>query len=56
MIPFLRPFDPLPPVASARADMGGLLAVGGDLSAERIVDAYRQGVFPWGTVEQQPLW
>lgn len=56
MIPFLRPFDPLPPVASARADMGGLLAVGGDLSADRIVDAYRQGVFPWGTVEQQPLW
>ena len=56
MIHFIGPSDPLPPVASARADMGGLLAVGGGLSADRILDAYRQGVFPWGTVDHQPLW
>ena len=56
MIPFLRPLDPFPPVASARADMGGLLAVGADLSVARLLEAYRHGIFPWGTVEQQPLW
>ncbi|MCL2345684.1 MAG: leucyl/phenylalanyl-tRNA--protein transferase [Desulfobulbus sp.] len=56
MIPCLAPLDPFPPVASARADMGGLLAVGGDLSAARLLDAYRRGIFPWGTIEGQPLW
>lgn len=30
-----------------QADHEGLLAVGGDLSAERLLAAYRQGVFPW---------
>jgi leucyl/phenylalanyl-tRNA--protein transferase len=56
VIPFLGPFDPFPSVESARKDMDGLLAVGGSLAPERIVDAYRQGVFPWGTVEGHPLW
>jgi leucyl/phenylalanyl-tRNA--protein transferase len=36
--------------------MGGLLAVGGDLGPARLLDAYRHGIFPWGTVETQPLW
>ena len=40
----------------ARADTGGLLAVGADLSPARILNAYRHGIFPWGTVERQPLW
>ncbi|RXK86927.1 leucyl/phenylalanyl-tRNA--protein transferase [Filimonas effusa] len=42
-----------PPVASALED--GLLAVGGDLSEERLLLAYRKGIFPWfeGSV---PLW
>ncbi len=34
-----------PPVNSAAAD--GLLAVGGDLKTERLLTAYRQGIFPW---------
>lgn len=29
------------------AEPGGLLAVGGDLSAERLVEAYSRGIFPW---------
>ena len=29
------------------ADVHGLLAVGGDLSAERLLTAYRSGIFPW---------
>ena len=56
MIRYLRPLDPFPPVETARADMGGLLAVGADLRPERILDAYRHGIFPWGTVDGQPLW
>jgi len=56
MIPFLGPFDLFPAVESARDDMGGLLAVGGDLGPARLLDAYRHGIFPWGTVETQPLW
>jgi leucyl/phenylalanyl-tRNA---protein transferase len=56
MIPLLGPLDLFPPVESARADMGGLLAIGADLSAARILDAYCHGIFPWGVFEQQPLW
>lgn len=42
-----------PPVEEALED--GLLAMGGDLSAERLLLAYRKGIFPWydGDV---PLW
>lgn len=56
MIPYLRAIDPFPSVESARSDMGGLLAVGADLSPDRILLAYRHGIFPWGTVEGHPLW
>jgi leucyl/phenylalanyl-tRNA--protein transferase len=56
MIPFLGPLDLFPPVESAREEMGGLLAVGGDLQPDRVLDAYRRGIFPWGTVDGQPLW
>lgn len=56
MVPFLGPLDPFPPVDTAREDMGGLLAVGADLSPARILDAYGRGIFPWGTVEGLPLW
>ena len=34
-----------PPQELAESD--GLLAVGGDLSSERLLLAYRQGIFPW---------
>ena len=56
MIPFLGPLDHFPPVEMAREDMGGLLAVGGGLLPDRLLDAYRQGIFPWGTVDGLPLW
>lgn len=56
MIPFLGPLDIFPPVTMAIPEMGGLLAVGGDLQPDRLLDAYRQGIFPWGTVEGHPLW
>ena len=34
----------------------GLLAIGGDLSKERLIEAYRQGVFPWYSEGQPILW
>ena len=43
-----------PPVAEARKD--GLLAIGGDLSAERLLLAYSNGIFPWYNEEEPPMW
>jgi len=34
----------------------GLLAVGGDLSLERLMLAYENGIFPWFNEEDPPLW
>ena len=38
------------------ADPDGLLAVGGDLTAERLLLAYNSGIFPWYEVDQPLLW
>lgn len=38
------------------ADADGLLAVGGDLSAERLLLAYSWGIFPWFSAESPILW
>ena len=46
--------EPFPPVE--QADDDGLLAIGGDLSSERLVSAYSQGIFPWFEEGQPILW
>ncbi|MEZ4220232.1 MAG: leucyl/phenylalanyl-tRNA--protein transferase [Polyangiaceae bacterium] len=38
------------------ADEHGLLAVGGDLSIERLLAAYSRGIFPWYDLGLPPLW
>ncbi|MFS4454673.1 leucyl/phenylalanyl-tRNA--protein transferase [Maribacter sp. 2304DJ31-5] len=38
------------------ADPEGLLAIGGDLSAERLLLAYRSGIFPWFNDNSPILW
>ena len=43
-----------PPIDSAFPD--GLLAVGGDLSPERLMLAYRLGIFPWYNPQEPILW
>ena len=43
-----------PPVDLASPE--GLLAVGGDLRAERLLEAYRHGIFPWYNPGQPILW
>ncbi len=40
----------------ARAEPDGLLAVGGDLSPERLLTAYAQGIFPWYSDQSPILW
>lgn len=56
MIPWLESDDPFPPLASALKHPNGLLAAGGDLSPERLLAAYRQGVFPWYCDGEPILW
>lgn len=43
-----------PPVEEALPD--GLLAVGGDLGTDRLLLAYRSGIFPWFSDDEPPLW
>ncbi len=43
-----------PPVDQASKD--GLLAIGGDLSPERLILAYKSGIFPWYSHGQPILW
>lgn len=45
-----------PDIDLALDDPNGLLAVGGDLSPERLLAAYRQGIFPWYEDPQPILW
>jgi leucyl/phenylalanyl-tRNA---protein transferase len=51
--------SPLPPVSAAwgqDSDAPGLLAAGADLGVERLLEAYRQGIFPWFNPDQPVLW
>lgn len=50
------PLAPFPDPASALRDPDGLLAMGGDLDPERLMNAYRHGIFPWFSAGQPFLW
>ena len=56
MIPWLERDDPFPPLSSALQHPNGLLAAGADLSPERLLAAYRQGIFPWYAEGEPILW
>jgi len=56
LIPWLEHGTPFPPIQSALKDPNGLLAAGGDLSSERLLDAYRHGIFPWFSEGDPILW
>lgn len=56
-IPWLSPNNcAFPDPQTALDDPEGLLAVGGDLSPERLLAAYRLGIFPWYEEPQPILW
>lgn len=59
MIPWLDADSPFPDVSTALSERDGapgLLAAGADLSPERLLEAYRHGIFPWFSEGQPILW
>jgi len=56
VLAWLEAKDPFPPVERALKDPNGLLAAGGELSVERLLEAYRRGVFPWYSGAEPVLW
>ena len=57
MIPWLEANTPFPDVSQALTiDAPGLLAAGADLSPQRLLVAYRHGIFPWFSEGQPILW
>lgn len=56
MLAWLGRDDPFPPLERALKNPNGLLAAGGDLSLERLLEAYRRGVFPWYSGAEPILW
>ena len=45
-----------PPIELALTEPNGLLAVGGDLQPQRLINAYSQGIFPWFSENDPLLW
>ncbi|MGS0743903.1 leucyl/phenylalanyl-tRNA--protein transferase [Glaciimonas sp. GG7] len=59
MIPWLEVDTPFPDVSRALGEEDGapgLLAAGADLSPQRLLNAYRHGIFPWFSEGQPILW
>jgi leucyl/phenylalanyl-tRNA--protein transferase len=57
MIPWLDAHTPFPDVSEALTiDAPGLLAAGADLSPQRLLLAYQNGIFPWFSEGQPILW
>ncbi len=59
MIPWLDENMPFPDVSTALTETdgaAGLLAAGADLSPERLLEAYKHGIFPWFSDGQPILW
>lgn len=56
MIPWLKNADTFPPLDRALREPNGLLCAGADLSPGRIVEAYRNGIFPWFSPGEPILW
>jgi leucyl/phenylalanyl-tRNA---protein transferase len=58
-LPWLAPGEAFPPASQAwgpASPAPGLLAGGADLSADTLKAAYSQGIFPWYSAGQPPLW
>ena len=56
MLAWIEAKDPFPPVERALKNPNGLLAAGGELSVERLLEAYRRGVFPGYSGAEPVLW
>jgi leucyl/phenylalanyl-tRNA--protein transferase len=47
---------PFPDIDLALDEPNGLIAIGGDLSSQRLINAYQQGIFPWYGENEPVLW
>jgi len=56
VLAWLQGKDPFPPIERALKNPNGLLAAGGALTLERLLEAYRHGVFPWYSGGEPILW
>jgi leucyl/phenylalanyl-tRNA--protein transferase len=56
LITWLEPDAPFPHPSEALHQPNGLLAAGADLSPERLLSAYSQGIFPWFSEGEPTLW
>jgi leucyl/phenylalanyl-tRNA--protein transferase len=56
VLPWLPAAVVFPPPEEAFVEPNGLLAAGGDLSSQRLIAAYRQGIFPWYSDGEPILW
>lgn len=56
MIAWLQPTNRFPPIEHALDSPNGLLAAGGDLRPQTLLEAYRRGIFPWYAEGQPILW
>jgi leucyl/phenylalanyl-tRNA--protein transferase len=56
MIPWLSAGQPFPGVNTALRAPNGLLAASSELTAEQLIEAYRQGIFPWYAEGEPVLW
>ena len=56
VIPWLTEYEDFPCVEQALPEPNGLLAAGASLAPERLLNAYRRGIFPWFSDRQPILW
>lgn len=56
MIPWLGSTENFPPLELALREPNGLLCAGGDLTPQRLVQAYLNGIFPWFSPGEPILW
>ena len=56
MIPWLESTENFPPLELALREPNGLLCAGGDLTPQRLVQAYLNGIFPWFSPGEPILW
>ncbi len=55
-LPLIEDDMPFPSIETALSEPDGLLAFGGDLSVQRLIAAYRSGIFPWFSEGEPILW
>jgi leucyl/phenylalanyl-tRNA---protein transferase len=56
MLTWLSKSTPFPVLEKALTNPSGLVAAGGDLTPARLIDAYRQGIFPWYSEGEPIMW